>query len=200
MTTFKNAMENRRSYYVLAKESTVPDAEIQKILEAIILNVPSAFNSQTARLALLLGAQHDKLWGEIVMNTLRKIVPAEKFAPTEGKINTFKAAYGTVLFFEDMPVVEALQQKFPSYKDTFPVWSQHTSAMHQFAAWCMLEDAGMGASLQHYNPLIDDEVKKTWGLPKEWRLIAQMPFGKRRDSLKEKEQVKPLSERLRIFK
>ena len=41
----------------------------------------------------------------------------------------------------------------------------------------MLEDAGMGASLQHYNPLVDDEVRAAWNLPLHWKLIAQMPFG-----------------------
>ena len=41
----------------------------------------------------------------------------------------------------------------------------------------MLEDAGLGASLQHYNPLIDEEVRKAWSLPDDWKLIAQMPFG-----------------------
>ena len=40
----------------------------------------------------------------------------------------------------------------------------------------MLEDAGMGASLQHYNPLSDDEVRKAWNLPGDWKLVAQMPF------------------------
>lgn len=49
--------------------------------------------------------------------------------------------------------------------------------MHQFAVWVMLEDAGFGASLQHYNPLIDEEVAKTWDIPSYWRLIAEMPFG-----------------------
>ena len=35
----------------------------------------------------------------------------------------------------------------------------------------------VGASLQHYNPLIDDEVRKAWNLPGDWKLVAQMPFG-----------------------
>ena len=35
----------------------------------------------------------------------------------------------------------------------------------------------IGASLQHYNPLIDNEVREHWGLPGQWQLIAQMPFG-----------------------
>ena len=40
--------------------------------------------------------------------------------------------------------------------------AQQTSAMHQLAIWTMLEDAGFGASLQHYNPLIDEAVAKQW--------------------------------------
>ena len=39
-----------------------------------------------------------------------------------------------------------------------------------------IEDAGLGASLQHYNPLIDDEVKENWNPPSKWKLIAQMPL------------------------
>ena len=76
-----------------------------------------------------------------------------------------------------MTVVRKLQEQFPTYADNFPIWSEHASAMHQLAVWTMLEDAGFGASLQHYNPLIDKEVRERWDLPAAWRLIAQMPFG-----------------------
>ena len=65
----------------------------------------------------------------------------------------------------------------PLIKINFPIWAEQTDAMHQLAVWTMLEDAGMGASLQHYNPLIDDEVRKVWNLSDDWKLIAQMPFG-----------------------
>ena len=40
-----------------------------------------------------------------------------------------------------------------------------------------LAEQGIGASLQHYNPLIDDDIKKEFDLPAEWTLRAQMPFG-----------------------
>ncbi|MDE8712373.1 nitroreductase family protein, partial [Phocaeicola vulgatus] len=52
-----------------------------------------------------------------------------------------------------------------------------TVGMHQLAVWSMLADGGMGASLQHYNPLIVDEVRRVWNLSDDWKLIAQMPFG-----------------------
>lgn len=35
----------------------------------------------------------------------------------------------------------------------------------------------IGASVQHYNSLIDDAVRKEWELPTSWLLRAQMPFG-----------------------
>ena len=88
---------------------------------------------------------------------------------------------------------------FPSYSENFPTWSQHTSAMHQLAVWTMLEDAGLGASLQHYNPLIDDEVRRTWNLPESWMLIAEMPFGTPTAEPGEKE-FGELSERIKIFR
>ena len=195
--SFKEALQNRRTCYAINDRSSVPDAEIREIVDFALLHVPSAFNSQSTRLVLLLKAQHKKLWG-IVMDSLRAVVPPENFAQTEEKINSFAAGYGTVLFFEDPKVVEDLQGRFPTYADRFPVWSQHTSAMHQLAIWTMLEDVGMGASLQHYNPLIDDKVKAAWGLNPKWTLVAQMPFGGLAQAPDPKEYL-PLDERRKVF-
>lgn len=190
-------MENRRSYYGIEKKSPVSDQEIKNIIEYAVKYVPSAFNSQSARVVLLLGENHDKLW-EITRETLRKIVPADSFASTNAKIDGFKNGYGTVLFFEDEEVVENLQKQFPLYKDNFPVWSLQSSGMLQYTVWIALEGAGFGASLQHYNPLIDDEVKKTWILPGKWKLLAEMPFGAPTEKPGEKEFA-PIESRVKIF-
>lgn len=196
---FIEAMRHRRSHYALKNESPVTDKEIENILREVVKHLPSAFNSQTTRTVLLLGNNHIKLW-DIVKDTLKKIVPADAFVATENKINScFQCGYGTVLFFEDESIVKGLQESFPLYADNFPGWSLQTSAMHQFAVWTLLEDVGFGASLQHYNPLIDDEVKKTWNLPDHWKMIAQMPFGVPIDEPGDKE-FKDLDERVLIFK
>ncbi len=195
----KEALAHRRSYYALSNKSTVSDGEIENIIKFAVKNIPSAFNSQSTRIVLLLGEQHLKLWN-IVKDTLRKIVPAEAFKITENKIDkSFAAGYGTVLFFEDQTVVEGLQKAFPTYREKFPLWSQQTSAMHQLAVWTMLEDVGFGVSLQHYNPLIDETVQKEWQLPETWELIAQMPFGTPLQEPGAKE-FKPIEERVLIFK
>ncbi len=193
------AIKNRRSYYSISDKSPISDEQLKEIIDNAVLHVPSAFNSQSARLVLLLGDNHKKLW-EIVKNTLKKIVSVDAYPDTEAKINnSFASGYGTILFFEDTSVVEGLQKVFPSYSDNFPVWSQHTSAMHQFAVWTMLKEAGLGASLQHYNPIIDEGVKKAWDLNSKWKLIAQMPFGIPTSEPAAKD-FQPLENRVKVFK
>lgn len=177
MKNLKKAIESRRTYYRISDKSPISNEEIKELIDFAVLNVPSAFNSQSTRVVLLLNENHKKLW-DIVKDVLKKRISVEAFQATEAKIDgAFASGHGTVLFFEDEAVVEGLQKKFPSYSQHFPVWSQHTSAMHQFAIWTLLKEAGMGASLQHYNPLIDEEVIRTWKLNPRWKLVAQMPFG-----------------------
>lgn len=197
MKDLKQMVENRRSYYAIDKKSPISDEKIREIVEHSVKYVPSPFNSQSSRVVLLLGENHDKLW-DITRETLRKIVPAEGFGPTDEKMNGFQNGYGTILFFEDDEVVEGLQEQFPLYKDVFPVWSIQASAMLQYTIWISLEGEGLGASLQHYNPLIDDEVKEKWNLPSKWKLIAQMPFGTPLADPGEKEFA-PLDSRLKVF-
>ncbi|NLY47729.1 MAG: nitroreductase family protein [Clostridiales bacterium] len=198
MKSFKQMIEDRRSYYAINKTSPISDQEIKEIIEHAVKYVPSAFNSQSARVVLLLGENHDKLW-EITRETLRKIVPADAFESTEKKMDAFKNGYGTVLFFEDQSVIKGLQEQFALYKDNFPVWSLQSSGMLQYTIWITLEAAGLGASLQHYNPLIDDEVKKAWNLPDEWKLLAQMPFGTPVMEPGEKDFL-PVEDRFKVFK
>lgn len=197
--SFMDALKNRRTYYSITNQSPVSTQKIEDIVNFAITHVPSAFNSQSTRAVLLLGENHKKLW-QIVKDTLRKLVPAESFKATEDKIDgSFACGYGTVLFFEDQTVVKALQEKFSAYKEHFPLWSLETAGMHQLSVWTMLEDAGFGASLQHYNPLIDEEVRRTWNLPDSWSLTAQMPFGLPVAQPGAKE-FKPLADRVKVFK
>lgn len=194
---FYNAVADRRTFYGISKETLVPDERIKEIIEHAVKHTPSAFNSQSARVVLLLKEHHDKLW-DITKEALRKVVPPEQFSVTEDKVNSFRNGYGTILFFEDTKVIESLQKQFELYKDNFPIWSQHSSGMHQFVIWTSLEIEGFGASLQHYGELIEDEVKKEWKIPSNWKLIAQMPFGKPTAKPDEK-QFQPFENRIKIF-
>ena len=55
--------------------------------------------------------------------------------------------------------------------------SYQTGLSIQYAVWLALAEVDIGASLQHYNPIIDAEVAKRWDIPTNWVLRAQMPFG-----------------------
>ena len=198
-SNFFDAVKRRRTRYALSKDPVINEECIREIVSEAVKHSPSAFNSQSARVVVLFGEQHDRLW-DIVKAELKKIMPPEGFGATEEKINgAFRSGYGTVMFFEDQSVVEGLQKQFPLYKDAFPVFSLNSAGMLQYVVWTALAEQGIGASLQHYNPVIDEAVRVAWDLPTSWKLSAQMPFGKPIADPVEK-TFQPIESRVRIFK
>ena len=177
MTNAKNLYQNRRSQYVLGKNLPLAENEVLEIIDNAVKYSPSAFNSQTAHAVVLLGDNHQKL-GDITFEELGKFLPNEDAkTATKAKLDGFAAAYGTILFFEDHDVVKGLQEQFPSYADNFPLWSEQSTGIASFAVWNALAEAGVGANIQHYNPVIDERVAKEWNIPTNLVLRAQMPFG-----------------------
>ena len=69
--TFEEALEHRRSYYSIGSSSPVSDEELIRVVRQAVKHVPSAFNSQSTRIVLLLGDEHQKLW-DIVKDTLSR--------------------------------------------------------------------------------------------------------------------------------
>lgn len=173
---FLDQIKQRRSIYAIGNNVSLDQTEVENTIKEAVRHSPSSFNSQTSRVVILFGESHQNFWN-IVRDTLKKIVPADAFEGTNNKINSFAAGYGTALFYEDQEVVKELQAQFPLYADNFPVWSEHSSAIAQFATWTALAEKNIGASLQHYNPIIDDEVSIAFDVPSNWKLRAQLVFG-----------------------
>jgi len=182
---YMETLKKRRSQYALGKNLPLPQAEVTALIQEAIRHSPSAFHSQSSRAVILFGAQSVKFW-ELVKEALHKVVPADSFAQTAQKLDSFAAGAGTVLFFEDQEVVKGLQEKFAAYADNFPVWSEHSTGIAQHAVWMALASVNVGASLQHYNPLVDAAVHKEWKTPASWKLRAQMPFGSNQAPVAEK--------------
>ncbi|QDW66281.1 nitroreductase family protein [Luteimonas granuli] len=170
------SLRKRRSQYSLGRQVRQSQAEIEALIKEAIRLSPSSFNSQSSRAVILFGAQSEKFWG-LTREALLPLVPADGFAATESKLASFAAGVGTVLFYEDQSVVKGLQENFALYADNFPVWSEQSSGIAQVATWTALAEAGIGASLQHYNPVVDEAVRREWDIPESWKLRAQMPFG-----------------------
>lgn len=196
---FYNAIANRRSYYSIGKEKNISEKEVEHIVGEAIKHSPSSFNSQSSRVVILFNEQHDKLW-EIVKLEIKKLIQEDAYEKSVQKIDScFKSGWGTILYFEDEKTIQDLQEQFPLYKDNFPIWSNQSSGMLQYVVWTALELEGLGASLQHYNPIIDTAVKKEWSIPDSYKLIAQMPFGKPM-AQPDKKEFKPIKQRLKVYK
>ena len=174
--SFLDHIKQRRTIYAVGKNVALTPEQIESVIKEAVNHSPSAFNSQTSRIVTLFGESHLQFWN-IVRETLRKIVPEAAFEGTNTKINSFAAGYGTVLFYEDQDVVKSLQEQFALYADNFPVWSEHSSAIAQFAVWTALSEQNIGASLQHYNPIVDAEIAEIFDIPANWKLRAQLVFG-----------------------
>ncbi|AOA58624.1 nitroreductase family protein [Acinetobacter larvae] len=174
--SFLDQLQKRRTIYNIGRQVSFADAELESLIKNAVRQSPSAFNSQSSRVVILFNQSHEKFW-TLVLEALQKLVPADAFAATQQRIQGFIDGYGTVLFYEDQDVVKQLQQNFAQYAENFPVWSEHSTAIAQFAVWLALEDQGLGASLQHYNPIVDEAAAEAFGIPAQWKLRAQLVFG-----------------------
>ncbi len=167
--SFINNLEKRRTYYNINRELPVSESKIIEIVEQVTEATPDAFNMKSARAVVVLGEKQDLLW-----DTIYEVFGGQV---AREKIDSFKNGYGTILYFIDENVVESLQKQFEFYADKFPNWASQANGMLQFNLWTALREAGIGASLQHYNPVINEAVTKLLDLPAKWTLVAQMPFG-----------------------
>ena len=198
MKSFQGAVKARRSIYKLGREIPCLQSEIIAAVENMTKYVPTPFNMQSARIVVTMLDHHENVW-QITKSALKSIVPADKFAAMEEKLDGFEAAYGTILFFESSNMIKAMQDQFPAYKDNFPGWAMQANGMLQFAIWTALEDMGLGVNIQHYNPLIDEDIRKIFDLPDSWDLVAQMVFGEKLEDAPPIAKI-PTGSRVKIFR
>ncbi|CAI7678081.1 unnamed protein product [Penicillium manginii] len=195
--------QERRTHYKLLGKSPISDDDLETLVRNATKHVPTAWNTQSSRVVLLLKDEHKKVW-DIAISVIEGLVkagavPKEMFEDyTKPKLEAFKAAYGTILLFVDYKSLEATKEKFAIYADKVDTFALEANAMAEYLIWLSLESEGLGASLQHYNPLIDDQVAKTWDIPSSWKLEGQMVFGTPGEKIEEKE-FDPIEPRFRVF-
>jgi predicted oxidoreductase (fatty acid repression mutant protein) len=195
---FLNLIEQRRTIYALARKVEQTPEYLTDLIQNSIRESPSSFNSQSSRAVILFHAEHEKFWNFVKQELQSYAADETAAAKTASKMDSFAAGMGTVLFFEDMNVVEDLQNRFALYAENFPIWAEHSTAMAQFAVWTALHTEGLGASLQHYNPIVDEQVHGEWNIPQNWKLRAQLVFGSVAGEAKEKTYIDN-SERFKVF-
>lgn len=190
MQNYIEIIKKRRSYYNLSEDVDLSNEEIKYLVEDVMNVTPSHMNSQTTRIVLLFDEKSKDFWTR-VNETFDNKIKEEKF-------HGFYHAKGTALFFIDKDEIKKQEKDIPSYKEYFETWGHHSLAMLQLNLWQALRDENIGASNQHYNPVIDSWVKEDYNLPASWELTAEMPFGKIEEE-PEKKDKKPIEEILKVI-
>ena len=97
--SFAEAVAHRRSVYALKSSlpSALTDAKVQSLIKDAMHQVPSAFNSQTTRIVLLVKSEHEKFW-QSTSDIFKAKQDEESFKKTGGQLAGFKGAYGSVSF------------------------------------------------------------------------------------------------------
>lgn len=167
--SYIDVIKNRRSRYDLTRELPLNEAAFEGLVKDAIFWTPDAFNMNSTRAIIVTGENHEKVW-DAVLRVFDGQVTPERVAP-------FKAAYATILFFVDDDVVANLQEQFPIFESNFPRWATESNGMAIVNTWNALSEAGIGANIQHYNPVVDDAIREIFGTPESWRLTTQMVVG-----------------------
>ncbi|KAK2955443.1 putative Fatty acid repression mutant protein 2 [Blattamonas nauphoetae] len=178
MTTHTlDLLKQRRSIYALGRNVSIPNDKLITLIKECLRQSPTPFNNQSVRVVICLGAHHEKIW-DTTTKILKDMSKDEsKFAATQAKMDGFKAGFGTILFYNDETVVENFRKQFPPYEANFPIWAEQSQGIAQQSVWVALAEQKIGASLQHYNPLIDAKMTEFFEIPPHWTLRAEMVIG-----------------------
>lgn len=146
-------------------------------MQETVRQSPSAFNSQSSRAVILLGAAHKKFW----LEQIKAWGQADVVAYMSERLPRFAAGAGTVLFFEDQRVIADMQEKNAAFAPAFPGFSAQASGMAQVNTWTALTAAGYGANLQHIGaisgPAYVTAISTEFGIPSTWAPVSELVFG-----------------------
>ncbi|KAH7408722.1 Nitroreductase-like protein [Phaeosphaeria sp. MPI-PUGE-AT-0046c] len=196
--SFLDAIAKRRSAYALTNTSPISQARITQLVHESLKYCPSAFNVRSGRCIILFGEEHTALWAH-AMDIMPSCAPKELYTLLVPRIEIFKKAYGTVLFFDDPSSISKLPPLFQPLFTEFPNVQDHASGMLQFVVWTALAAEGLGTNLQHYQPHIDPWVREKYNVPETWKLEAQLVFGEMVDGPGPEKERTGLQESLKVF-
>ncbi len=193
----QDSLAIRRSIYNLGNSLSTHASCLTDTIEDCVKNCPTPFNAQSARVVVLQGDKHQKFW-DLVWKNLQKSAPSYKLKSAKEKLDLFARANGTILYYEDNDELEKLKEQFPLYQNNMRDWVMQANGILEYMIWQALAENGIGASLQHYTELVEEDVAKMLDIPTNWKLVAQMPFGSIEKEPAEKTFL-PLEERIRLY-
>ncbi len=153
----------------------IPDETIERILE-IARWTPSSYNSQPWHIVVV-RERLAELWDaiEAAGRQARAGRPVEHFI---NRLNGYRGAGAVFFVFLDRAVVEE-QVRTTSYASAQRVegWALEALGMLQFAIWLAAVDAGLAASLHHFDSE-EEAICRFLEIPyPRFRLMGTMPVG-----------------------
>lgn len=194
----------RRSIYHLGRDVKLSQDEVIDLIENAVKLAPTPFNNQSVRAVIVTGQAQDKLW-DVIRDSVKSVVGEDKyqkaFAP---KVTSFKAGYGTVMFYTDVNVVKQSAKQFAGFPAiNFSEWAEQAQGNAQSAVWDALAEQKIGASIHHYASLlgttVSDNIAKQFKIPSNWWLRTEMVFGSIEKSAYPKTFISD-EKRFRVFK
>ena len=200
--TFLADLAKRRSFYKLTdKTSFYRQSDMILAIRDAMKFTPAAFDMPTTHVVVAFNEKNAQLWQAV------RDVFAKKLAKKPNMLQSFNqrvdglaGGIGTILFYQDVSMVKDLKETYAMYAAEFADWSMQECGMVQLNIWSALANINVGANLQHYNPDIDDAMKKMFDVPDDWKLISQMPFGTPTEGpQKPLDYDKPMDDRIKVF-
>lgn len=185
MSAFTDLIHERHSVYEIGRNTEHTVEDVVEALRGVAGRFPSAGNSQTTRFVVVTGDKNDQVWDMLHEDQKVAMNPKmyEFFAP---RFEQAKKGLGTVLMFESREKVENMGMS----PDRNELYKENNHGIAAFGVWLLMTDLGLGTSLQHYNVGFkqgyDAKIRDFLGLPADYEMLAQMPFGSIEEPGKEK--------------
>jgi len=155
--------------------AAVSDETIERILE-IARWTPSSYNSQPWHIVVV-RERLAELWDaiEAAGRQARAGRPVEKFIE---RLNGYRGASAVFFIFMDRAIVDE-QVRITTYAPAERVesWARESVGMLQYAIWLAVVDAGLAASLHHFDSE-EEAICRFLEIPyPRFRLMGTMPVG-----------------------
>lgn len=97
---FYSAIEERRSIYGILDEFVISDERIEEVVQFAVANTPTAFNSQTGRIVVLLGNSNKDFW-QVIFESIKEGL-AEEHIEKKESLTHLQVAMGQYCFLRIM--------------------------------------------------------------------------------------------------
>lgn len=167
----EEVIKRRRSIRKLT-DGPLSDATIHAILEAGRW-APSSSNTQPARMVVL-RERHAALW-DFIGETLATKLQGEQLERARARIPGYRAGLFSIVFYEDTTI--AANPPPGARAEVWKSFAVQAMGITQANVWNAIAAAGLAASNQHTNLMIEEELRGFLGVPETWQSYSIFPVG-----------------------